>query len=75
MILGIFQYHNGQAATLIGHEYATGTHQRFQTMLDHTRSFIKWEYGVADLEIRDLNFDFISEYSFWLRSVRRCSQI
>lgn len=73
MILEIFQYHNDQVATLVGHEYAPGTHQRFQTTLDHTRSFIKWKYGVADLEIKDLNFDFISEYSFWLKSVRRCS--
>lgn len=49
---------------MVGQEYAPGTHQHFQTILDHTRYFIKWKYGIADLEIRDLNFDFISEYSF-----------
>lgn len=58
---------------MVGKEYAPGTLERYQTSLDHTRSFIQWKYGVDDLNIRRLNHEFISEYAFWLKSVRNCA--
>ncbi|HEY6082789.1 MAG TPA: site-specific integrase, partial [Chitinophagaceae bacterium] len=72
MILEIFGYHNEQMKELVGREFAPGTLQRYKTSLDHTRSFIKWKYGKEDMDIRQLNYEFISEYAFWLKSVRHC---
>lgn len=73
MVMEIFQHHNEQIAALIGKEYAPLTLKRFKTTFSHTHLFIQWKYGVDDLPIRDLDFEFISEYSFWLRSVRNCA--
>jgi integrase len=73
MVLEVFQHHNDQMKALIGKDYAPLTLKRFKTALSHTRSFIKWKYQVDDLPIKDLDFDFISEYSFWLKSVRNCA--
>ena len=72
MILEIFGYHNDQMKELVGREFAPGTLQRYKTSLDHTRSFIQWKYGKEDMDIRQLNHEFISEYAFWLKSVRYC---
>ncbi len=72
MILEIFGYHNDQMKELVGREFAPGTLQRYKTSLDHTRSFIHWKYGKEDMDIRQLNYEFISEYAFWLKSVRHC---
>jgi len=72
MVLELFKTHNDQMEKLIGKDYAYGTFQRFQTSLDHTRSFILWKYEKSDMDIRDLDYDFISEYAFWLKSVRNC---
>ncbi|HEY6083609.1 MAG TPA: site-specific integrase, partial [Chitinophagaceae bacterium] len=72
MILEIFGYHNDQMKELVGREFAPGTLERYETSLDHTRSFIRWKYGQEDLDIRKLNHEFISEYAFWLKSVRHC---
>lgn len=72
MILELFQHHNDQLKALVGIDYAAGTAQRYKTSLDHTRSFIESKYGVADLDIKKLDYEFISEYSFWLKTVRRC---
>uniref|UniRef100_UPI001E45F457 site-specific integrase n=1 Tax=Dyadobacter tibetensis TaxID=1211851 RepID=UPI001E45F457 len=73
MVLEIFQHHNDQVKALIGKEYAPLTLRRFKTCLAHTRAFIQWKYKVDDLPIKDLDFEFISEFSFWLKTVKSCA--
>ena len=73
MILDLFQQHNEQMEALIGKEYAAGTHVRYTTSLEHTRSYIKWKYGKDDISIKELDYNFIEQYLFWFRSVRNCS--
>ena len=74
MILEIFQHHNAQVAALVGKGFAAGTLERYVTSLKHTRSFIQWNYQVDDLPITRLDYEFMSQYQFWLRSVRNCDQ-
>jgi site-specific recombinase XerD len=71
-ILKIFQEHNDQVFVLVGTDFAAGTLRRYKTSLDHTRNFIKWKYGADDFEIKKLDYEFISQYEFWLKSVRKC---
>jgi site-specific recombinase XerD len=73
MVLEVFNYHNEQIAALVNSEYSPSTLKRYKTSLGHTRSFIKWKYGVEDFEINKLNFEFVSEYEFWFKSVRKCN--
>jgi site-specific recombinase XerD len=72
MIIEIFKHHNEQMAQLIGNEYTASTLERYTTSLKHTVSFMQWKYKVSDIDINDLNFEFISEYEFWLKSIRKC---
>lgn len=74
MILEIFSEHNEKMAALVGKEFALGTFIRYKTSYDHTKAFIQWKYQVEDLEIKKLDYDFISDYSFWLKSTKGCSQ-
>jgi hypothetical protein len=60
MLLEIFRYHNEQMKALVGREYAAGTLERYETSLKHTYSFIQWKYGVEDLEISQLNYEFLT---------------
>ena len=73
MLLEIFQQHNDQVKELVGKEYSKETLQRYVTSRDHTRSFLKWKYKVDDIDIRKLNYEFISDYAFWLKSKRSCN--
>lgn len=72
MILEIFQAHNDQVKALIGNGYAPLTHQRYETALQHTRSFIQWKYNLPDLEITKLTFEFISDFEFYLKTACKC---
>ena len=71
MVMEIFQHHNDQMKTLVGKEYAPGTLQRYETSYRHTKSFIETQNKTCDLDINRLNFEFLSEYEFWLKSVRK----
>lgn len=72
MLMEIFQHHNDQLAALVGKGYAEGTLERYNTSRDHTLSFLKWKYGVKDMDIKKLDYEFICEYEFWLKTERNC---
>jgi len=72
LIIELFQFHNDQMRELIGKEYAKGTHERYETSLQHTKSFIRWKYGKEDISIKELDYEFIEQYSFWFRTVQNC---
>jgi site-specific recombinase XerD len=72
MLMEVFKHHNDQMAALVGIEYAAGTLERYTTSFNHTRSFLEWKFKVSDMDIGKLNYEFISEYEFWLKSVRKC---
>lgn len=72
MIMEIFRYRNEQMTALVGKEFAESTLERYVTSFKHTRSFLEWKFKVPDLDIRKLDFEFITDYEFWLKSVRHC---
>ena len=75
MLMEIFQQHNDQMASLIkvGKDFAPGTLERYSSCRDHIRSFIEWKFGMADIDIKRLNFEFASELEFWLKTERSCA--
>ena len=72
MLMEIFREHNDQMAALVGMEYAAGTLERYETSFRHTRSFLQWKYGKDDIDIVQLDHEFITGYEFWLKSTRKC---
>lgn len=72
MIIEVFQQHNDQMKALVASEFSSLTYKRYTTSLEHTREFIQWKYHQSDIEITKLNFEFISDYEFYLKSVRKC---
>jgi site-specific recombinase XerD len=69
-LLEIFQHHNNQIQALVGIEYSEGTMTKFKTVLNHTREYLKWKYNTDDIEVRKLDYDFISDLEFWYKSVQ-----
>ena len=73
MLIPIFQDHNNKIKELLGKEYAPGTLERYNTSLKHTIEFMHWKYNVSDIDITKIDHAFITDYEFWLRSVRNCA--
>ena len=72
MLMEVFEEHNQQMKALIGHEFSPLTFERYTTSKKHTLEFLKWKYKVDDIDIKKLNYEFIHNYEFWLKSVRKC---
>jgi len=73
MLLVIFAEHNRKIEALVGDEYAPGTLQRYETTLKHTKDFLEEKYKVSDIDITKVDHHFITEFEFYLRSVRKCA--
>jgi len=72
-ILEVFRYHNAQLLGLINIDFAPGTYKKYCTSLKHTEEFIRWKYNVADLELSYINYAFITEFEFYLKTVQACA--
>lgn len=73
MLVPIFQDHNNKIKELVGKEYASGTLERYTTSLKHTIEFMQWKYNVSDIDITKIDHAYITDYEFWLRSIRNCN--
>ena len=72
-LIPIFIDHNNKIKALIGKEYAQGTLERYETSLKHTKDFLMWKYNITDIDILKIDHAFISDYEFYLRTVRNCA--
>jgi hypothetical protein len=72
-IVEVFEYHNSRVKELLGKDFSFGTYERYCTALSHIKEFILWKYNVSDLEIRQINYEFITEFEYYLKTVRKCS--
>ena len=73
MIIPIYQNHNDKIEDLIGNGYAYGTLERFKISLKHLQEFISWKYNVLDIGINKIDYAFVTEFEFYLRSVKKCN--
>src|SRR5438309_435112 len=71
MLLEIVQAHNDQIKRLIGLDYSRPTWVKYNTTQKHLADFIRHKYQRADLALRDLNYEFISEFEFYLKAEKR----
>ena len=70
MLVEIYKYHNEQFANLVGKEFSVGTLKKFKTALSSLEAFINWKFNKSDISINFLNYQFITDYEFYLKAVR-----
>lgn len=72
-LISIFKNHNKKVEELIGIDYSAATLERYNTSLEHTINFLKWKFSANDINIEAINHEFISDYDFYLRTVKKCN--
>lgn len=72
MLMEIFTQHNRQMKELVNKEFSPLTYERYETSFRHTKSFLRWKLTYDDIDIKQLNYEFIADYEFWLKTERRC---
>ena len=67
-LLEIFKAHNTQIEKLIGKDYAKPTLTKYKTTLNHLENFLKWKYKIVDINLASLNYEFLSDFEFYLKT-------
>jgi|GEM_PF-2670097 len=73
ILMEAFQQHNDQPAMLVGKDFSPSTLERYKTSRDHTRSFLQRKYRVIDIDIKKLDYEFVSDFEFWLKTQLNCN--
>ena len=73
MLIDVFKDHNRKVAALVNREFAPATVTRYETTLKHTLEFMQWKYKINDIRVKQIDHRFVSEFDFYLRSVRKCN--
>lgn len=68
-VLEEFSAHNNEMLELVSiDEYAIGTYKRFRTTKTHLESYIRFKYDRSDLEFRQLDYEFVTDFLFYLKT-------
>jgi len=69
----IFHEHNQKVNALIGIDYAKSTAKRFETTLNHVHEFLKYKFKKEDIELIQLQYNFIEDFEQYLKTVKNCN--
>jgi site-specific recombinase XerD len=72
-LLQVFLDHIQKMKALEGKEYARATIIRYHTTLGHLKAFIKQEYGISDLSLRQVNYEFLVKLEHYFKVTRNCN--
>jgi site-specific recombinase XerD len=72
-LLEAIKDHNQKMEALVGKEYAGGTLKRFEVLERHVELFLQYKYHIADIDIKKIAHEFISDFEFYLRTEKKCA--
>jgi len=73
MLLEIYQEHNNEVEQLTGSQYSKATWKKYHTSRLHTQAFLKHKYSLNDIDVKQIQYKFITDFEFWLKTKRNCN--
>lgn len=67
-LIETFNYHNARMKSLVGIDVELGTYKKFETVLSKIQRFIKKNYHREDLFLDELNFKFITDFEYFMKT-------
>lgn len=72
-LMVIFEDHNKRMKELVGKEFSINTYKKYETALSHTKNFLKYQYKLNDISIKQVDIAFINDFDFYLRNTKNCN--
>jgi site-specific recombinase XerD len=69
MVLELFKQHNDDIYKLIGVSRSTVCYNKYELTQKRLESFLKEEYHVSDISLKEINHKFITDFEAYLRGV------
>ena len=71
-LVDVYKEHNRKCRALIGIDFTESTVEKFDTSLSHLQEYIKYRCGTEDILLNEINAQFIHDFDFYLKTVRKC---
>ena len=73
LLVSVFEHHNKQMKGLVGKDFAPGTLERYSAALTHIKNFLKDKFKQKDIELKDINLQFITDLEYYLKDTKNLS--
>lgn len=73
MLLEIYQEHNNEVEQLVSSQYSKATWKKYHTSLLHTQAFLKHKHSLNDIDVKQIQYKFITDFEFWLKTKKNCN--
>jgi site-specific recombinase XerD len=73
-LLEIFDDHNREKKLLIGRTISESTCDKYRITRDHLAEFLKKEYRLSDISLKEINHKFICDFELFLLATRGCAE-
>lgn len=74
MLMEVVRYHNSRTKELVGTSVAIGTYKRYEVTRRKLEKFIRFMYGGYDIALDELNYKFIADFEFYLKTQAKLDQ-
>jgi len=74
MLLIAFEEHNRKCRELLGKDYVLGTVLRYERTVTYISEYLKQEYKMFDIALRELNNAFVTGFEHFLKTEKNCAQ-
>ncbi len=70
-LIEVFEWYNKNLLDQVdSEERSSGTHDRYECVLNHLKKFLKYQYKRTDMYLDELTFPFITNFEHYLRKER-----
>jgi integrase len=73
-LIEVYNQYNQRIKKLVGIEIQLVTYNKYLESMRHLSSFIIWKYKTKEIMLTDLNFNFILDYEYYLKTERKLQQ-
>jgi len=73
-IVQMYQIHQDQFNDLVKvNQRSAASWCKYQNCLNHLLEFLNYKSGISDIDVRELDYNFIVEFDHYLRTIGKCS--
>jgi site-specific recombinase XerD len=73
-LIEVYNQYNQRIKKLIGIEIKLVTYNKYLESMRHLANFIIWKYKSKEIMLKDLNFNFILDYEYYLKTEKKLQQ-
>jgi site-specific recombinase XerD len=73
-LIEVYDLYTIRINKLVGIELKLVTYKKYIESRNHLQDFVKWKFKTKDYKLKDLNFNFITDYEYYLKTEKNLQQ-